>query len=206
MAATLQTVVDRITLDYLNRTDFNAATIRAVQAAIRHYERQRWPWNQTTQTLASVPSVATISIPSDFLVLDMLEVNFQSATYELLPKSFAQIRRINANPGAAGLPCYFTQRGIEFHIAPFPDSAYPILCHYLKQLPKLTANAMTGTNDWLSAAEDVIVYHATKLMWANVLRNTDEALKYAQLETAAVVALASYRDQNTSIRLQPKSL
>lgn len=206
MAATLQTVVDRIQLDYLNRTDFNAATIRAVQAAIRHFERQRWPWNQTTLTTSSVAAVATIAVPADMLVLDMIEVNFQSCTYELVPKSFAQIRRINANPGSAGLPVYFTQRGLEFHVAPYPDSAYPILVHYLQQLPKLTATSMTGTNDWLSAAEDVIVYHATKLMWANVLRNTDEALKYGQLEAAALSELHGYRDQNTALRIQPKSL
>lgn len=201
----LQNVVDRIGGDYLVRTDLDAAIVRAVQAAIRHYERKRWHWNETTTTLTASNGVATLSVPSDFLVLDLLEVQFQSASYALQRESFDFIKHMNAWPGGNNLPTRFTQRGATFEVAPIPDSAYLLNCHYLKQLVELTSASMTATNDWLSAAEDLIVYHATKIMWANVLRNGQEAAQYAQLERDAYTELKSYEEQRVTNSLRPTS-
>lgn len=202
---TLQNVVDRITLDYLNRTDLNAETVRSVQSAIRRYERKRWPWNETVATLTASTSLATISVPSDFLVLDLLEVQFQSSTYALTRENLSVIRQMNAAPGGASLPTRFDQRGYTFELTPVPDSAYLLNCYYLQRLPELTSGDMTATNAWLSAAEDLIVYHATKLMWANVLRNTEEASKYAQLEQDAYKELRGYTEQRVTVALRPTS-
>lgn len=203
MPSTLQDIQDRITLDYLNRTNLNAVVIRAVQAAIRHYERKRWPWMETTTTLTASNGQLTLTLPSDFISLDLLEVQFQSATYALTRKTFAEVRQMNVTGNNnKNLPTIFAQRGDNFYLAAIPDSAYLVNCHYLQKLPELSSNSMTSTNAWLSAAEDLIVYHATKLVWANTLRNTDEATKYAQLERDAYTDLRSYVEQrvNDSLR------
>src|SRR5438046_3558632 len=92
---TLQDIQDRISLDYLNRTNLNAVVVRAVQAAIRHYERKRWPWMETTTTLTASNGQLTLTVPSDFLSLDLLEIQFQSATYGLTRKTFAEVRAMN---------------------------------------------------------------------------------------------------------------
>jgi len=205
--ATLQTVVDRITLDYLNRTDLDSQTIRAVQAAVRHYERRRFPWNEATTTLTCVTAQPYVSVPTDFLVLDLpLEIQYQSSANTALARiPFADIVEMNAVQGHNSTPTHYALRANQFHLALSPDSAYPIICHYLKQLPVLTSGAMTATNGWLSAAEDVIVYHAAKLMWANVLRNTEEGMKYYALETTAAKELAAAADQQQSGRITPTS-
>lgn len=203
MPTSLQNVLDRITLDYLNRTDLNAVTIRAIQAAVRHYERKRWPWNQTVTTLTAATSVTTLTVPDDFLILDRLEIQFQGGSFELNPRSFDEIREMNNFATPANLPTDFNLRGTSFELAPPPDSAYLLNCYYIKQLPALTATELTGSNDWLSAAEDLIVYHATKLIWANVLRNNEEATKYAQLEHASFLELGGYRDQQTITKIRP---
>lgn len=201
---TLQNIVDRIGGDYLVRTDLDAAIIRSVQAAIRHYERKRWPWNETTTTLTASNGQLTLTIPSDFISLDLLEVQYQSATFALSRRSFAEVHAINVTGNQnKNLPTFFTQRGDTFELAPIPDSAYLVNCHYLKKLTELTSGTLTGTNDWLSAAEDLVVYHATKLMWANVLRNGEEAAKYAQLERDAYIELKSYEEQRVNNSLRP---
>ncbi len=203
MPTTLQDVQDRITLDYLNRTNLNAVTVRAIKAAIRHYERKRWPWNETTTTLTASNGQATLTLPADFLSLDLLEVQFQSATYALTRRSFEEVRQLNVTGNDnKDLPTSFAQRGYNFYLAPIPNSAYLVNCHYLQKLTELTSGTMTGTNDWLSAAEDLIVYHATKLVWANTLRNTDEATKYAQLEQDAYKQLRSYIEQRSNNALR----
>lgn len=203
MATTLQNVIDRITLDYLNRTNLNSESVRAVQAAVRHYERQRFPWNEATSTLTAVTSQAYVTVPTDFLVLDHLEIQFQSANYLLAQQSFVDLLEMNAVQGTNNLPTDFAQRGGRLYLSSVPDSAYLLNCYYIQQLPALTAASMTSTNKWLSAAEDVIVYHATKLMWANVLRNTEEATKFMLLEQTALKELHGFRDQVLATRIRP---
>jgi len=203
MPTTLQDVQDRITLDYLNRTNLNSVVIRAVQAAIRHYERKRWPWNETTTTLTASNGQLTLTVPSDFISLDLLEIQYQSATYSLSRRSFEEVRELNVTGNEnKNLPTSFAQRGDSFYLAPIPDSAYLVNCHYLQKLPELSSNSMTSTNAWLSAAEDLIVYHATKLVWANTLRNTEEATKYAQLERDAYTDLRTYTEQRVNNALR----
>lgn len=56
--------------------------------------------------------------------------------------------------------------------------------YYTHRLTALSADA--DTNDWLSAAEDLIVHHATADMLANVLRAPDsEVAKHKQWEAEA---------------------
>ena len=204
--STLQDVVDRISNDYLNRTDLNAETVRAIQTAIRQYERKRFPWNEATTTLTCVTAQPYVSVPNDFLILDALEIQYQSSSNsELVVKPFVEIQSMNAAQGYNSQPTHYAKRGHLFHLALPPDSAYPIVCHYLKRLPALTASDMSGTNDWLVEAEDLIAYHAAKLIWANTLRNNEEALKYFALEKSAQTELGMYNDQQASGRITPTS-
>lgn len=195
MTTTLQNVIDRITLDHLNRSDLVAESVRAVKAAIRFYERERFAWNEAITTLTATVSQNYITVPNDFLVLDVLQVNFQSATYALSRRSFAEILEMNVVTGVNNLPTDFAERADRFYIHSVPDSAYLLPCYYLAKLPELTSTSMTANNKWLSAAEDVIVYHASKLVWANTLRNNDEATKMYALEQSSMKELRAYRDQ-----------
>lgn len=202
MATTLQNVIDRIRQDYLNRpTDLETETVRAVQAAVRHYERHRYPWTENgLTTLTTVTAVGTLSLPADFQILDGLELQYSGQNSDLRTSTYATIRRLNSVVAVSpGVPYHFALHGNYFHISPLPDSAYPVLCYYVQKLPVLAA--LTDTNDWLSAAEDVIVYHAAKLVWANILRNDAEANKMYALERTAATELAEYvaQRQNTSI-------
>src|SRR2546425_9638187 len=120
MSTTLQTVLDRITQDYLNRPDLTNQATRAVQAAVRHYERQRFHWNETVTTLTAVPSQSNLSVPADFLVLDLLQVQFQSSNYNLGELSFAEIKLMNTAPGnsSTSLPDYFAIYANAFEFFP----------------------------------------------------------------------------------------
>lgn len=190
--ATYGTIQDRINLDYLNRSDLTAETQRAIQASIRHYERQRWPWNEAQTTLTAVVAQSFLTPPTDFLQLDVLQVTLNSQDYALKERPFSIIREINTARGPNNLPRNFAIYQNRFELAPYPDSAYLFTCYYLKQLPALSLS--TDSNDWISAAEDLIVYRASSIMWANVLRNNDEATYYKNEEREALSALLRYRD------------
>lgn len=191
--ASFGTMQDRINQDYLNRTDLSAECRRAIQASIRHYERQRFPWNEAYTAMTTSAGQTFVSLPSDFLQLDLIQVSFNSADFALTPTPFSTLRELNIQRGPNNLPTHYCIYQNRIELAPYPDSAYSMPCYYIKQLPALSASA--DVNDWVSAAEDLIVYRATNIMWGNVLRNPQEAQYYKQQEREALGQILSNRDQ-----------
>lgn len=191
-------VVTRVQTDFLNRTDFNSTVKRAVNTSIRHYQRERFWFNETSTVLTCVVGVETIIKPSDYLFLDYLEVTQNSANTQLVQKPFDFVRRLNIDT-STGLPTVFAEYGEKFHLANVPDSAYPVNCYYVQQMAALSAD--TDTNNWLSAAEDVIVYASAKLVWATTIRNASAAGVCAQMESAAISELRRQRDQQQHNRI-----
>lgn len=191
MPTYLDTVV-RIQTDFLNRTDFSDTVKRAINTAVRHYQRERFWFNETSTVLTCQVGIETIVKPSDFLFLDYLQVTQNSSDTVLIQKPFDFIRRINIDQ-STGLPTVYCEYGENFHLANVPDSAYPVPCFYVQQMAPLVNDS--DTNNWLSAAEDVIVYAASKLVWAATIRNMSAAGVCAQMETAAISELRRQRDQ-----------
>lgn len=192
-------MVQRVALDCLNRTDLNPEIKRGVQATIRHYENQRFWFNETQTALVCVRSVETIAVPADFLFIQELQVTQNSSSYELVPVDFQLLRKMNLNT-SVGLPTRYAKYGTKFYLANVPDSAYPAPCYYVHKLAPLVLDA--DTNDWLSAAEDVIVYGAAKFVAAGML-DTDNATKFAGFESMfAREQLYQLRDQNYATKLR----
>ena len=200
MPTTFKNIQDRIRLDYLNRDDLIDETKRAIYASIRYYERERWPWNEAVSTLTAVASQSYISLPTDLLIFDSIQFTNSSADYALSRRNFDEIREMRVVRTTGPWPTDYAIYANRIELFPIPDSAYTLPCYYLKQLTALSADA--DTNKWLSAAEDVIVYHATAIMWAAPLRNPEQAQVFGQLEVTALNKLRGYRNQNYNLGLR----
>lgn len=199
--ATYGQVQDRINSDYLNRTDLSAETQRAVQAAIRHYERRRFWFNESSTALATVSSQSHIARPVAFFEIDTVRFFYDtSASYELAQVDMDTLLKMRAGAQTFGDPTHFAFWGNNIELFPIPTSAETVVAHGFQQLSALSLTS--DTNDWLSAAEDLIVYHATKLMWATVLRNTEVAGTFAQLEQTALLDLNTANEQRLFSRLK----
>lgn len=192
-------VQQRINLDKLNRMDMLPETKRAINAAIRSYEGQRFWFNETSTIINCVANQSYITFPSDFMILDDLRVTVASADYALIQKSIDEIHEINTTRSKSQ-PDYFCQFGQRFELSPIPDSAYPVIVTYMQKLPALSADS--DTNDWLSAAEDLVVYCAAKMMSAD-LGNVGAASTFAQMEDLYYRQLIRNRDQKTVTKLRP---
>lgn len=196
-------VQNRINGDFLNR-NFGAETRRAIQAAIRTHERTRWSFNETSTALATSASVGFVSLPSNFLVLDDLRITINSENLPLLKRDPQHIRnmRVSNQPSE---PTHYAIYQRRLELALIPDSAYALQVYYIKSLPTLSAD--TDTNSWLDGAmEDVVAYHAAKLLWATVLRNDREAAKFAALERTALSTMLGHIEQyNTPGSIKPTS-
>ena len=191
----------RIASDYLNRTDYTNEVKRSILAAVRHYERRRWRFNETISDLAASAGQTFLTLPSNFLVLDRLEVVADGDRWSLNERSLDYIRD-RQDTSATNAPTDYHLRSNRIELADVPDSAYSCPCYYIKTLSELSADA--DSNSWTTGAmQDVIVYHATKLMWANVIRNSQEAIKYAALEKESLSVITSENEQFSHAYIRP---
>lgn len=193
-------VRNRIATDFIGRSDLDTQIQNGIQTTIRHYQRERFWFNETSTLLMAVASVETIATPADFLFLQELMVIQNSANIQLVAAPFDFIRRLNINT-TVGLPTRYCLYGENFHLANIPDSAYVVPCYYINQLPVLSADA--DTNGWLSAAEDLVVYGAAKYVWANFIRNLSAAGTCAALEQAAASEFRREAEQRQNLELKP---
>lgn len=188
----------RVRDDYLNRGDLDDAVKRSILAAVRFYERRRLRFNQTSTAIACSAGQSFLSLPGNFLTEDVFRIESQSI--DLQRDELDNILHMRAF-SATGIPTHYAIYGAKFELATIPDSAYSANLFYIKTLSALSADA--DTNGWTSGlAQDVIVYHATKLMWSNVIRNDREAAKNAALEREALANLMSEHEQYTFSKLQ----
>lgn len=186
--------VGEVQTDFLNRTDFTNQVKNAINRTIRHYNRERFQWNQTVTALAAVAGTETIALPSDFLELDRLEYMYNGTSrLQINLMDFDAVRQINVDQ-STGTPEWYSIYGSNIYLANVPDSAYPIYCFYLQRFPDLSADS--DTSPWLDNAYDLVVAGAAKLVWATTIRNTQEAQVCAQLESDYASELRAYRDQN----------
>lgn len=182
--STYSELQQRIASDYLNRSDFGNEIKRAIKQAIRTYERRRWRFNETASSIACSAGQSFISLPSNFLALDYLQVRYSGVNTKLHQRDLSYILEMNA-ASSTGVPSDFALRANKIELAVIPNSAYSCSLYYLKSLSELSAD--TDTNSWTTGAhEDLIAYHATKLMWANVIRDPQKAVMFAQLEQTAL--------------------
>jgi len=197
MATTFQNVQDRINLDYLNRTDLVNETQRAIIRAINHYQYERFWFNQTATAIACSTAVTTISLPADFIALDMVTAKSTSAGfaggYIIQQRSMERVTYRNAFGAASGFPLECAVYNQTLNLYPLPHSAYSLTIRYVNVLPAL---ALSGdTNDWLSAAEDLIVFHAAADVLQNIIRGrADEVQVMQQMEQQALASLQRARN------------
>lgn len=187
-------IQDRINLDYLNRADLSAETKRSILAAVRHYERKHWWFNETATTLTTSAGQTFVAFPANYHKLELLQITIASADYKLIPQDFEWIKEANT-ARTRGQPTDFAIHQNRIELFPIPDAIYTLPINYLHKFPAL--NLSTDTSDWTSAVEDLIVYHATALMWGGVLRNPQKALVYKALEQTALSGITLENEGRT---------
>lgn len=199
--STFLEVQQRIASDYLNRSDYGNEVKRSILAAIRYYERRRWRFNETASSIACSSGQTFVSLPANFLVLDHFRINATGGSYELHREDLADLLDMRAD-SSTGIPTHYTIQANKIELFAIPNSAYSCPLYYIKSLTELSADA--DTNAWTQGGmQDLIAYHATKLMWRNVIRNEKEAKLHSRLEATALMIVSAEMDQFNFTSLKP---
>lgn len=175
---------------YINRTDFRAEVKQEIQSAIREYEGERWRFNQTSTAMATSAGQSFLSLPSNFLILDSIEIDLGSRI-PLDNRDLDYILQMRAS-SATGSPTDFTIYNDQIELAVVPDSAYSVTCRYIKTLAVLSADS--DTNEWTTGVmQDVIVHCATYSIFDTIIRDEKQAFKHEKKLAKALTA-AGYRE------------
>jgi hypothetical protein len=195
--ATLGELKSRIA-DEFNRTDITSQIEDHILLAIKHYERQRWWFNETRAGSALVASQANYALTSlsisDLMMIDTVEVTVSSHTYRLREISWEEYRDTWGDTGSStGAPTDYTVYSDQIWVGPIPTSAYSVDVSYVKTLAVMDDDS--DTNEWTTTGEDLIANRAMKTIAARVLHLGQEALVYQALETEALTALQTQNVQ-----------
>lgn len=173
--------------DDLIRTDLTSQIQQHILLAIQFYKNERFWFNETSATALTTVSSAQVAAPTDILRIDNLYIVISGKNIELMPRDLNAI--VEFRPTTNGRPRAFCYYRNQFELDRRCDQAYTLTLYYLKELTALSAAG--DTNGWTVDGEDLIVYHAEKALYANVIKDMAKAALAEEQERTALVAMRS---------------
>jgi hypothetical protein len=201
MVATFGDMQTRIS-DDLGRNDLLTSTLNgtvspianAIQSAIKHYESERFWFNEaraTASTTAPVASVGTpnYALPTDCIEFDSLSLTVNGTRYALEQAPWSDIDELVGITAGFGAPNLYALYADQIWLYPVPDAVYTLTLSYLKSLSALSANS--DTNAWVVEAEALIRTRAKVLLMLEVTKDPEGAAGLEALEQDLLTRLRS---------------
>lgn len=208
--ATLQQIrvrVSRKLQDPDNTSRSTGVVDEEINRSIRYYENYRFWFNEDLKTITLVQDQKLVpDLPSDLLSelqvngLMLIDAQVKIDLIKLAPDDF-----FDRDQNQTGRPYYYTYRDNEYLLLPVPQQAYSLIFRYLKTYADLVNDS--DTNDFTDNAEDLIMLHTLKNMYAEDKQDPELASHYHGLETSELKALRERTDnRNNSGYLQSHSI
>lgn len=173
--------------DDLIRDDLTSQIQQNILLAIQHYKNERFWFNETEATDAMTVGSAQVGAPSDLLRIDHLYIVISGKNVELMPKDLNTI--LEYRPTTNGRPRAYCFHRNQFEFDRQANDTYTLRLYYVKELTALSSSS--DTNGWTTDGEDLIVFHAEKKLYANVIKDQAKAVVAAAQEREALMALKS---------------
>lgn len=182
--------------DDIARSDLTTQIATAISNAVRHYERERFWFNEATASLVTAASTQTVALPSDFMAADNVRVTVNGSTYDLIQRTKAYIDALTTTPTHVGQPSDWTIFANLLWLWPIPDAIYTLPMPYQKALAALSD--ADSTNAWTVEAEDLIRNRAESEIYSAVIRDQEMASLTRGWEMDALNNLKAHTGRVTS--------
>lgn len=182
--------------DDLDRSDMTTQINRAINRAIKYYEKEPFWFKETTGTFSTSSGTkiyTTATIPTDISKIDRMEVVVSGNDQPLTEVTFDEIEDIDFSH-QTGIPDRFAFYSNSIYLYPIPNGTYTIRLAYTKTYAQLSADS--DTNDWTTEAEDLIECRALWTLYSRTIKDDEEANKYKAAEEDALQALRSKTEQH----------
>lgn len=174
----------------LHRTDLTNQIADAIDASVRYYSRERFPWLEGTATLTAVPSTAWTALPTDFHEADNLKISFSGSKVDVIPTDYNEIDSVDTGR-FTGTPSKYAVYADKIRWYPVPDATYTATLSYHKGLDLPSAS---GSNSWTADAFDLLRFRSEWDLFAHNLWNPERA---SFLKEAEMAELNSLRSETT---------
>ena len=198
MADTLADLKTRIA-DEIARTDLTSQIASAITSAINYYEKKRFYFNEmrslTFSTVAAQEFYSSTDATGIAQLTDIDRVRITISTsqvYDLEAENYDVLDATSQSTTSdQGQPIWYAYYARQFRLYPIPNAVYTVRISGVKSLTALSAG--TDSNAWTTEAdaEPLIRMRAKADLYANVIRDDDEALKFKALEKEEFAALRS---------------
>lgn len=201
---TVGIMLDRIA-DEMARSDLTTTQIpRAIQSAIRTYERERFYFNEALATFttsdgqeyyiaadsAAVTKITTAS------VIDDLRITVSGTHYPLTRRDWSWINDAMSNSSHEGDPTDYAIFGQQVRLYPIPGAARVIVAAIVEKAATITATS--SSNYWFTDAEELIRASAMRRLYAEVEKSPEEALLWGKIEKLAYDTLKAETETRIS--------
>ena len=201
----IRELVSRKSQDPDNTSLSAAAVDGEINRSIRYYQNYRFWFNDELATLTLIAGQQLVpNIPTD--VISELQVNglmliddqVKIDLIKLHPDDFFE-----RDDDQTGRPYYYTYRDNEYLVLPTPNEAYPLKFRYLKKYASLVAD--DDTNDFTDNADDLIMLHTLRNIYAEDKEDIEIASKYTELERSELKVLKERSDNRNGSGLLSSS-
>ncbi len=179
-------------------TGVSAADVDAeINRAVRFYSNHRFWFNEDLADITlTADNYLVPSIPSD------LSTEIEGGLILIDAQVKIPLQRLNnidffmMDVDQTGRPCWYTYRDNNYYVLPTPQEAYPLKFRYLKKYTTLSGDS--ATNDFTNNAEDLLMLHALKNLYAEDKQDSERASFYAGLESEELSSLKNRTDDRIS--------
>lgn len=158
----------------INRSDITSNIQDAIISAIRFYRKEKFWFNQTTDTVTATIATRTTSLPSDWEAPVFARLQISTSIYqplELIP--YIENEEYYLSDSMQGIPTEYSIFGSTIYWKPIPIISYTVYVSYIKQITEPTGS--NDTSSWFTDAEALIRQHAKGIIYQDVLYASDKA-------------------------------
>lgn len=182
--------------DDLMRNDLTAQCSDAVVMAIRHYDRKRWWFSETSASFTTTSTASVYALASDFRDMDYMEIQYPGDNWqEVRERDFAKVRQMLEGQTLTGYPEVFAIRGEAIHLAYQPNGAYHVRYYYTRALGDLSAGA---SNSWTTDCKDLIRAFAARTVALRTMHDPELAAMHATIEQAEYLRLSDENERRVT--------
>lgn len=158
--------------DDLLRSDLTAQIANAIADAVKHYQRERFLFNEATATFNTVANQEyyTASDWADMLTaqqIDRLRILQGTSRLPMDQWPAAYMDAVAVATGTRGIPWQWSYEQQQLRLYPCPDAVYTITVFYLQKLGVPSQDS--DTNAWTDDAEIMIRQRAKLILVRDVM-------------------------------------
>lgn len=180
MSATLADLKSAIQRELYNRTDLTTEISAAINAAIAHYQREKFYFTEEQATATTVKDQASLGLPSDLNLIDGITITYSTYPVPMVRRDWLTMQQLFVNTTIlTGPPTDYAIYANQLWFWPTPNGAYALTLY--EDFQNAAPVQDTDSNNWTVDAEELIRSRAVADIRCHVLKQQAALLEMSSM-------------------------